>query len=116
MKKFFISLSKSKANPLAQSSRATKQASLLVILLAAVFGSAIGLVYTTLQSRHLFNELQQQQKEQDQLQVEWGQLLLEQSTWSGELRIERIASEKLKMVRPDIKDKDHLMIKLPSHH
>jgi cell division protein FtsL len=35
-----------------------------------------------------------------QLEVEWGQLQLEQSTWANNARIEKIARDKLQMKAP----------------
>jgi cell division protein FtsL len=36
----------------------------------------------------------------DALDVEWGQLQLEQSTWANHSRVEKIAREKLQMKTP----------------
>jgi cell division protein FtsL len=51
----------------------------------------------------LFAELEQEQERAKQLDVEWGQLQLEQSTWAMHARIERIARERLRMSVPDAK-------------
>ncbi|MBI2791706.1 MAG: cell division protein FtsL [Gammaproteobacteria bacterium] len=66
-----------------------------------VFISAIGVVYNKHQSRQLFAQLQRLQHEVESLQVEWGQLLLEQGTWSSDARVERIARERLHMKLPE---------------
>ena len=50
--------------------------------------------------RHLFSELQILQQERDGLEVEWGQLLLEQSTWATPSRVQRFAKEELSMAMP----------------
>ncbi len=74
---------------------------LLVIGLAvAVFGSALGVVFSTHESRKLFVELQALQKVRDDMNAQWGRLQLEQSTWATHSRIERIANKKLDMVIP----------------
>jgi cell division protein FtsL len=74
---------------------------LLVIgLAAAVFGSALGVVFSTHESRKLFVELQALQKVRDDRNAQWGRLQLEQSTWATHSRIERIANKKLDMVIP----------------
>ena len=75
------------------------------ILLLMVFAvvcviSAIALVYTKHESRKLFVELEQLTSERDQLNIEWGQLQIEQSTWATHARIERVALEELSLVRP----------------
>jgi cell division protein FtsL len=48
----------------------------------------------------LFVELQQLEKERDELNVEWGRLQLEQGAWSAHGRVEQIAREKLSMRIP----------------
>ncbi len=75
------------------------------ILLLMVFAvvcviSAIALVYTKHESRKLFVELEQLTTERDELNIEWGQLQIEQSTWATHARIERVALEELSLVRP----------------
>ena len=45
--------------------------------------------------RSLFVELERLNAQSDRLQVEWGKLQIEQSTWATNDRIERIAAEKL---------------------
>src|SRR5689334_6917984 len=73
----------------------------IVLLSVMVFLSAIGVVYNKHQSRQLFAQLQRLQHEVESLQVEWGQLLLEQGTWSSDARVERIARERLQMKLPE---------------
>lgn len=73
---------------------------LIVLLVAAAFGSALGVVYTQYEARKLFADLQGLQSTRDQLNVEWGQLQLEQSTWATHGRIDAIAREKLGMLIP----------------
>ena len=71
------------------------------LLFVAVLSSAIGLVYSKHQTRKLFVELQQLNKDVVSLNTEWGRLQLEQSAWSDHGRIERIARERLGMVIPE---------------
>jgi len=73
---------------------------LLVIVTGACVVSAIALVYTTHQSRSLFIELEQLTTERDELDIEWGQLQIEQSTWATHARIERVALDELALKRP----------------
>ena len=75
------------------------------LLLTMVFAvvcvmSAIALVYTKHESRKLFVELEQLTTERDELNIEWGQLQIEQSTWATHARIEQVATEDLSLVRP----------------
>ena len=74
---------------------------LLIVLWLVVLASAIGVVYSTYLSRQLFNEFESLKREENELQVEWGQLLLEKSTWSAQVRVERLAKNKLDMLPPD---------------
>ncbi len=71
---------------------------LVLILLAAVVLSAIGVVYVKHQTRKLFLELQGLDRGRDAMDIEWGQLQLEQSTWSTHGRVEELARTKLGMV------------------
>lgn len=72
-------------------------------LLVAVLMSALSIVYVTNNTRSLNANLQQMQAERDHLHVQWGQLLLEKSTWIMQARIQQIASNKLGMVVPNSK-------------
>ncbi|WP_303901797.1 cell division protein FtsL [Thiohalomonas denitrificans] len=74
----------------------------LLVLAAAVFASALGVVFSTHEARKQFVELQDIVEVRDQLNVEWGQLQLEQSTWATDGRIERVAREDLSMQMPQI--------------
>ena len=47
--------------------------------------------------RSLFVELDEVVARRDRLQVEWGRLQIEQSTWAASDRIERIAAQKLNL-------------------
>jgi len=78
---------------------------LLIFVFAVVCVlSAIALVYTKHESRKQFVELEQLTQERDGLNIEWGQLQIEQSTWAQHARIERVATEDLSLVRPDATD------------
>ena len=66
--------------------------------------SAIALVYTKHESRKLFVELEALTQERDELNIEWGQLQIEQSTWAQHARIEKVATDDLALVRPAAAD------------
>ena len=69
----------------------------LIVFYLIVVISASGLVYSKhLQRRH-FVELQALQEAGSQLETEWEQLLLEESAWSNQARIEQIANTELGM-------------------
>ena len=72
----------------------------LLALWLLVMASAVGVVWSKQQSRNQFVELQRLEKERDQLDTEWGQLRLEQSTWVTYGRIEKIARDELRMLVP----------------
>lgn len=74
---------------------------LLPLLLLAVIASAISVVYSKHQSRKLFVALQRLESDRDKMNIEWGQLQLEQSTWATHGRIEELARGKLRMTMPD---------------
>ena len=59
--------------------------------------SASGLVYSKHLQRRYFVELQTLQEVESHLQTEWERLLLEESAWSNQARIEQIANNKLGM-------------------
>jgi len=66
--------------------------------------SAVALVYTKHESRKLFVELESLTHERDELNIEWGQLQIEQSTWAQHARIEKVATDDLALVQPDATD------------
>ncbi|HEY7753007.1 MAG TPA: cell division protein FtsL [Steroidobacteraceae bacterium] len=73
---------------------------LLPVLWLAVLGSAIAVVRARHESRALFVQLERLSAERDRLNIEWGQLQLEQSAWSNHGFVERVASERLRMTLP----------------
>lgn len=73
------------------------------LLLIGITGSSLGIVLTTFTSRHLLNDLQQLEAERNELQVEWGQLLLEQSSLVAQGKVEDTAITQLGMEVPSMK-------------
>ncbi len=76
---------------------------LLVVLVAAV-ASAIGVVEVRHDGRQRYIELRGLLAERDELNIEYGRLQLEQATWAEMSRVERVAREELRLVRPDPKN------------
>lgn len=74
-----------------------------LLLLALLTTCALGLVTSQHKARKLFVELEEEQERARGLEVEYGQLQLEASTWSMHTRVERIASHALRMRAPDAK-------------
>jgi cell division protein FtsL len=70
-----------------------------VLLLIAV-ACALSTVAANHRARKLFIELDREQNRMRDLDVEWGQLQLEQGTVAGHARVEKIARERLGMHSP----------------
>ena len=70
-------------------------------LWVAALGSSLAVVYGKHQARTRFIDLQRLTVERDELDIEWGQLQLEQSTWATHKRLEAVASKELGMRLPD---------------
>ena len=75
-------------------------AKLNVMLLFLAIACALGVVTSQHKARKLFVELQKEQEFARQMEVEWGQLQLEQSTWALPTRVEKIAGNQLQMHLP----------------
>lgn len=71
-----------------------------LLLVAVLVACALSLVTSQHKARKLYVELQRQQAFAKQLEVEWGQLQLEQSTWAMHGRVERLSTGKLNMRVP----------------
>jgi len=70
------------------------------LLLVAVVLCALSVVTSQYKARKLFVELQKEKEQAQQMEVEWGQLQLEQSTWAAPARVEQVAVQKLQMQLP----------------
>ena len=64
---------------------------------------AISVVTARHQARKLFIDLQAEQEKARALDIEWGRLQLEQSTWAMHARIEQVARQNLQMAVPEPK-------------
>lgn len=72
-----------------------------MLLLLIVVVCALGVVTSQHRARKLFQALEGEQERVRQLDIEYGQLQLELSTWATHPRIEKIARDRLHMVTPD---------------
>jgi len=70
------------------------------VLWLLTLASATGAIYSKHRARELFVELEQLNRRRDNLEIEWGQLQLEQSAWSTHAFVENVAANKLKMRSP----------------
>ncbi len=75
-------------------------AKLNLLLLCLCIACALGVVTSQHKARKLFVEMQKEKDRAQQMEVEWGQLQLEQSTWAMPTRVEKIASRQLQMQLP----------------
>jgi cell division protein FtsL len=71
-----------------------------MLLAVTTLGSAMAVVLVTHGTRQLTSEYNELMAEQDRLDIEWRNLLLEQSTLMEHSRIEALARNKLGMSRP----------------
>ncbi|EPC03844.1 hypothetical protein L861_00685 [Litchfieldella anticariensis FP35 = DSM 16096] len=76
----------------------------VAVLVLLVLASAMAVITASHLTREQYARLQRLEREQNQLQTEWGQLLLEESAWSSPARIERLATERLEMRVPDVSE------------
>lgn len=72
----------------------------MLIMVALVLVSAMSVIYTKHKTRIEFVTLQKLEQHRDNLNEEWGRLLLEQSTWATPSRIQQQAQERLNMLVP----------------
>jgi cell division protein FtsL len=71
-----------------------------VLLLVAVVMCALSVVTSQHKARKLYIELQKEKEQAQQMEVEWGQLQLELSTWATPARVEKVAVRQLGMHLP----------------
>ena len=76
-------------------------AKLNLLLLLVLVVCALGLVTSQHQSRKLFSELEREQQRSRALEIEYGRLQLEASTWGLHSRVAKIAAGSLGMRVPD---------------
>lgn len=72
----------------------------LVLLFVAILISALSIVYVKDLNRRFFVQYQMLESVHDQIQVDWGKLLLEQGAWSAQSRVQEVAQSQLKMHAP----------------
>ena len=74
--------------------------SLQIVVLAAVLVSALAVIYITNLHRMTLSQLEMADQQAHLLQLQWGQLLLEQASLATPSRVEQMATDKLHMVLP----------------
>ena len=73
------------------------------LLLLSLVISAQFVIYSSFEARGHINHLHQLERDRNAMQVEWGQLLLEQSAWASHSRVEAMVTEQLNMAVPSAK-------------
>jgi cell division protein FtsL len=72
----------------------------VLLLAGGVTASGAWVTGAKHQARQLFVELEELNREQDRLQIDWGRLQIEQSTYATHPRIESLARERLHLTPP----------------
>lgn len=93
-----------KSHPFQQKPLSSGMMMVIVLLWVATIISALAVVATTQVVRRDVNTLETLRREAAQLQVQWGQYLLEQSTWAAYSRVENAAISELNMMAPTPED------------
>jgi cell division protein FtsL len=73
----------------------------VLVLAACVVASGIWIVSVEHRSRQLFIEAEELNRQLDQIQIDWGRLQIEQSTYAQHSRIEALARQRLRLTEPD---------------
>lgn len=76
----------------------------MMVLIGMLLFSALGLVYLKDLNRRLFIQSQQAIGTEQNTQVVYSKLLLEESTWASQARIQELATKDLAMIIPAPKD------------
>jgi len=63
--------------------------------------SSLGVAYSSHQTRNMYRDLQQLEKDHDDLEHEYEKLLLEQSAWADYTRLNGLARDSLQMTVPE---------------
>jgi len=77
---------------------------IVVILVAVIFLSALGVVMVKNAYRQAYITQHQQERQGERLYTHWMQLLLEEGTWGSGQRIEKVALQQMGMKVPDATD------------
>jgi cell division protein FtsL len=78
-------------------------AKLNLLLLLVLVVCALGLVTSQHKARKLFSDLEREQARARELEIDYGRLQLEASTWGLHARVEKVAAGTLGMRTPDVR-------------
>jgi cell division protein FtsL len=73
---------------------------LAALIIVTLVSSSVATAYSVHKYRVYLNDLQRLQTDRDNLETEWGQLLLEQNSWGAYGRVGKVATEQLQMRSP----------------
>jgi cell division protein FtsL len=76
-------------------------AKLNLLLLAVLVACALGLVSSQHRARKLFSGLEREHERSREIEIEYGRLQLEASTWGQHARVQRVAVGTLGLRSPD---------------
>jgi cell division protein FtsL len=72
--------------------------------LALLMVSALAVVYLKDLNRRTFIEYENMTRANQQAQIDWGKLLLEQSTWTAQAHVQQVATQRLRMLTPSAQE------------
>ena len=72
----------------------------LLLLVLSVMGTALGVIVSTFENRRYLSEIESLRAEARDMQVLWGQYLVEKSTWAAYGRVHDMAVKDLEMQAP----------------
>ncbi|MGB5210418.1 MAG: cell division protein FtsL [Gammaproteobacteria bacterium] len=81
--------------------RIKNQGWLTALLVLALLASSVAAIHARHEARRQFIELQALIDTRDELNIDWGRLQIEHSTWASPGRIEQMATDKLNMHVPE---------------
>lgn len=88
------------AQPILSADAVARPVFIVAVLVVLIVCSSLAVTYSAFQYRLLFNKQQIFVQQWDEFQVEWGQLLLEQSALGTNNRVEQVARKQLQMMTP----------------
>ncbi|EPC6074154.1 cell division protein FtsL [Acinetobacter baumannii] len=80
--------------------KVVKKVVVYAVMVALVFISAMMVVFQVFEYRHDYRELSSYMRERDDLNAEWGRLLIEQQTFGATVQIGTRAVTQLRMFSP----------------
>ena len=87
-----------------------------MILMMTVMAVSLLVIGLRHQNRMMFVELQSLQKTRDDLNIEWGKLLLEEGAWSQQRRVESSARTRMSMNLPTAEQIKVVELKVKGQH